>query len=119
MSKLNARTAKFSNYQWMHGYSKWDVFKKNKGKCIYCEQEFRDIYDPRFTIEHLIPISKGGPDIFSNVFPCCRKCNSNRGSMQLNDWLRRLIEKRITYKGVYHITNRLDRIIARLTFLYD
>jgi len=106
--------SKISPYQWMHGYSKWQVFYKNRGKCIYCEQEFSDIHDPRFTIEHLIPVSKGGPDKLSNVFPCCKKCNMSRGNMSLGQWLLFLVDKRITYKGVYHITNRLDKIIARL-----
>lgn len=103
----------------MHGYSKWQVFRKTKGKCIYCEQEFSDIYDPRFTIEHLIPRSKGGRDELSNVFPCCKKCNTSRSSLQLDEWLLFLIDKRTAYKGVYHITNRLDKIIARLTYIFS
>ena len=114
-----SRKSKISAYHWMHGYSKWQVFRKTQGRCIYCEQQFSDIHDPRFTIEHLTPISKGGRDELSNVFPCCKKCNMSRGSMQLNEWLLLLIDKRVTYKGVYHITNRLDKIIARLKFIYD
>jgi len=43
----------------------------------------------------------------------------SRGNMSLGQWLLFLVDKRITYKGVYHITNRLDKIIARLVFILD
>lgn len=113
------RALKINTYHRNHEYSKWQVFRKTRGRCIYCELEFSDIHDPRFTLEHLIPISRGGHDDLSNVFPCCKKCNTSRGSMELNKWRLLLIEKRNTYKGIYHITNRIDKIIARLALIFD
>ena len=116
---LMSRRTNINPNHWSHGYSKWEVFWKTRGKCFYCEKEFSGIHDPGFTIEHLIPISKGGQDEFSNVFPCCKKCNSSRGNLPLYEWLLLLAEKRDAYKGLYHITNRLDKIIARLSFIYQ
>lgn len=95
-------------------YSRKQVFEKTCGKYIYCGLPFKDEKDPRFTIEHLIPISKGGADEPGNAYPCCMNCNVRRGNKELKDWLELLIDKRHSYKGLYHITNRLDVIIINL-----
>ncbi len=95
-------------------YSRKQVFDKTGGRCIYCNTQFLNEYDPRFSIEHFIPISKGGLDQLQNVFPCCKECNRYRGNKELNDWRDRLIEKKHSYKGLYHITNKLDLMIINV-----
>lgn len=42
--------------------------------CIYCGR-------PGTTIDHLIPRSRGGKNFVGNLAPCCRSCNSRKGSM--------------------------------------
>lgn len=100
-------------------YSRKQVFDKTGGKCVYCGMAFKDEQDLRFTLEHLIPVSKGGMDEFKNVYPCCKQCNKNRGNHELAEWLDILVDKKHSYKGVYHITNRLDIMIANVTKLAD
>ena len=39
--------------------------------CYYCGQEAN-------TIDHLIPISKGGISSEDNCVPCCHRCNSGK-----------------------------------------
>lgn len=38
------------------------------------------------SIDHVIPISKGGADVLGNLLPCCRSCNSSKGCNDLNKW---------------------------------
>lgn len=78
------------------GYGK--QFQKNKkivrqrnltvgnGKhyCEYCGRtDLQTQYDglPNFvTVDHLIPISKGGTHAIKNLIVCCRKCNENKSN---------------------------------------
>ena len=48
------------------------------GVCVYCDQPFTDERPP--TIDHVIPISRGGMNDDSNVVAACRSCNSSKGS---------------------------------------
>jgi 5-methylcytosine-specific restriction endonuclease McrA len=48
--------------------------------CAYCGKS------DRISIDHVIPLSKGGLDECSNVVPACRTCNSSKNSKDLRDW---------------------------------
>ena len=48
------------------------------GVCAYCERPFSDVRPP--TIDHVIPLSRGGTNDDSNVVAACRSCNSSKGS---------------------------------------
>jgi 5-methylcytosine-specific restriction endonuclease McrA len=56
--------------------------------CAYC------FSDKHIGMDHVVPIARGGPDVASNVVPCCRECNSSKGSRTVLEWVARL-EQRI------------------------
>lgn len=54
------------------------------GECIFCGSK------KNLTIEHLIPVSKGGTNEINNLFPSCKKCNCSKGP---KDWIKWYREK--------------------------
>lgn len=48
-------------------------------RCRYCGR-------PATSIDHVVPVSKGGKDEPDNLVPACRSCNSSKGSKALDDW---------------------------------
>jgi Pyruvate/2-oxoacid:ferredoxin oxidoreductase delta subunit len=48
--------------------------------CIYCGST------ENLSLDHIIPLSKGGPDIISNQVYACRSCNSSKGSKDIFYW---------------------------------
>jgi 5-methylcytosine-specific restriction protein A len=47
-----------------------------KGICYHCEQKFKST---ELTMDHLIPISRGGKSDKKNCVPSCKECNSKKG----------------------------------------
>ena len=53
-----------------------ELFRRDNGMCMYCGQSFPD---GALTRDHIIPRSKGGKDIWTNVVAACRRCNGLKG----------------------------------------
>lgn len=47
----------------------------SKNKCHYCRKKFN-----KLTMDHVIPLSKGGEHSASNIVPACLSCNLKKGS---------------------------------------
>jgi len=69
------------------GISILSLKKKHGTKCYYCgkEMDFKKGVGRRFnndmaTIEHLIPLARGGEHTFENTVLACRFCNISRGA---------------------------------------
>lgn len=46
------------------------------GVCYYCKNKFSS---QKLTMDHVIPISRGGKSTKNNCVPSCKVCNSNKG----------------------------------------
>ena len=53
----------------------WDM---TGGRCTYCGVQTNPFRD--FSIDHVVPVVKGGGDDVINLVPCCRSCNSRKGA---------------------------------------
>ncbi len=56
--------------------SQWWKQQLGKGLCYHCENKF-SVAD--LTMDHLIPIVRGGKTDKKNCVPSCKKCNSEKG----------------------------------------
>jgi 5-methylcytosine-specific restriction endonuclease McrA len=56
--------------------------KKQKGACYWCGI----IVWEKMTLDHYVPISKGGLDVFNNTVGSCDKCNSEKSNMLPDEW---------------------------------
>lgn len=60
--------------------------QEQQGLCIYCRQRFSAELLP--TLEHIVPLSKGGDDWSGNVVAACESCNNERGNRNYAAFLR-------------------------------
>lgn len=60
-------------------FSRRNVFLRDRGKCQYCT---KSLSEANFTLDHVVPVSKGGKKEWENIVTCCSFCNQkkrNRG----------------------------------------
>ena len=53
------------------------LFARDAQLCLYCGHEFSR---PSLTRDHVLPLSKGGRDIWENVVTACFHCNSRKAN---------------------------------------
>ena len=58
-----------------------DIYKSWDYKCGYCE-------DVATSLDHIVPRFKSGSSNRNNLIPACRRCNSNKGSTEVETWYR-------------------------------
>lgn len=54
--------------------------------CVYCGQGIED--GAQFTLDHLMPHSKGGSNATTNLVTACKRCNSSRGCRSVRAFCR-------------------------------
>lgn len=50
------------------------IYKRDNYKCQYCGAT------ENLTIDHIVPTSRGGQDLWENMISCCNKCNVKKGN---------------------------------------
>ena len=63
--------------------SQWWKNRKAKNICYYCERYF---HARQLTMDHVIPLAKGGLSKKSNLVPCCKSCNNQKKNLLPTEW---------------------------------
>ena len=63
--------------------SRWWQKKTASGLCHYCGLKFPH---GELTMDHLVPLSRGGRSTKENLVPCCKDCNTRKRTMLPLEW---------------------------------
>lgn len=60
------------------------VYHRDGGLCFYCETEVSPF---RAQVDHVVPISKGGPNEVANLALSCGPCNIKKGARNVEEYI--------------------------------
>lgn len=63
--------------------SQWWKNQKGKGQCYYCQAR---IHPSELTMDHVVPIIRGGLTSKGNVVPACKDCNDKKRYLLPIEW---------------------------------
>lgn len=63
--------------------SRWWQQKLAQGLCHYCGQKMKP---SQLTMDHIVPIARGGTSSKGNVVITCKECNNRKKSMLPIEW---------------------------------
>ena len=55
--------------------SQWWLKLVNRGLCHYCGKKFPP---KELTMDHVVPLARGGSSTQGNIVPACRECNRDK-----------------------------------------
>ena len=58
-----------------------EVWERDGEVCTYCGST-EDL-----TLDHVVPLSRGGTHALANLRVACRSCNSSKGAKELDEWI--------------------------------
>ena len=59
-----------------------NVYKRDNYECVYCGCD----NVKTLTLDHVIPQSKGGKDSWDNLVTACKRCNSEKSDLTLEEY---------------------------------
>lgn len=63
--------------------SQWWKRRLAKGRCHYCG---RAVSPAELTMDHIVPIARGGRSTKGNVVPACKDCNNRKQQLLPMEW---------------------------------
>ena len=63
--------------------SQWWKRRIADGVCYYCRHQ---VGHRALSMDHLVPLGRGGRSVRGNVVPACKACNSRKQSMLPVEW---------------------------------
>jgi len=63
--------------------TRWWQQKTASGACYYCG---RKVGFANLTMDHIIPLSRGGRSTKDNLVPCCKDCNTRKKGSLPVEW---------------------------------
>lgn len=74
-------------------FSRYNVYLRDKFTCQFCLNQFTS---PQLTLDHVLPLSKGGKTNWENIVTACHDCNSAKGNNE------RITPKIVPYQPDYY-----------------
>jgi 5-methylcytosine-specific restriction protein A len=63
--------------------SRWWRLKISTGRCYYCS---RPVKPSELTMDHIVPLVKGGRSMKDNLVPACKTCNTKKKTLLPMEW---------------------------------
>jgi len=63
--------------------SQWWKRRISTGICYYCR---RQVGPAALTMDHIVPLGRGGTSVRGNVTPACKHCNNRKKGMLPVEW---------------------------------
>ena len=63
--------------------SQWWKRKLAKGICYYCGEP---VISKELTMDHIVPVARGGKSIKGNLVTACKKCNNTKKNLLPMEW---------------------------------
>ena len=70
--------------------SQWWLQQLQKGVCHYCHGHFAP---EDLTMDHVLPIVRGGKSTKGNIVPCCKECNNDKKYLTPAEMILKRMEK--------------------------
>ncbi len=97
-----------------------NIFLRDGYRCMYCGERFSI---DMLTLDHVVPVSRGGKDTWNNVVTACKQCNHKKGNLMLSESGLTLIQrpKRPTLPTFLHLVRLMGekKSVWRKYLFYD
>lgn len=109
----NKRRAAVSGERGAHSAEELSqMYRDQDGRCAYCEVAL----DGSYHVDHMVPLSRGGANDWSNIAIACPRCNWRKNDQTAEEFMNSLDEKtaRKLTEAVQDLTKSVNKLKAEM-----
>lgn len=95
---------------WIRPVKRLAIYLRDGFTCLRCWRDLHGAAPAEVTLDHFRPRSRGGGNDATNLYTCCRSCNSARGAGAEN--LPGVIARAVTRRVRTHLRRSLTRYLV-------
>lgn len=73
-------------FEWVKGSDWQKRIEFFENKCAYCRRKLTSLGPRQRSIDHFIPLTRGGGHILENLVPACVRCNCSKNNKMPWEW---------------------------------
>jgi hypothetical protein len=87
------------------------ILSRDNFKCVYC---LADLSENSFVLDHLISLSRGGPNYEHNLVTCCESCNGRKQDKEAIEFLLENYRARLLSQEEYmKVKDKIEEMIEK------
>ena len=98
--------------KWIRRERRLAIYIRDGLACVWCGSGLED-EGVTLSLDHVVPVSRGGRNVSRNLVTSCRKCNSVRSDRSLLDFAQAVanyLNSGVTYREIMrHVLDCVDR----------
>ena len=97
--------------KWIRREKRLAIYLRDGMQCGWCHSTVEE--GGALTLDHLIPVSKGGGNEETNLITSCGVCNTRRGNLSQAQWIRTVAEELTVKLGHVVTTKEVANTVRR------
>lgn len=104
-----------SGYDWIWRPTRFAIYHRDHWRCLRCCKKLRwrgDRHGP--TLDHVVPVSRGGHNLWHNLVTMCNKCNSSKRDCLLHEMSNERTRPGFAERVAIAVSSPIDRNMGRI-----
>ena len=109
---MSARNGAWNGSNWIRRDKRLAIYLRDQFRCVYCNRNLANV-KPKFrTLDHVIPVTRGGSNDETNLLTACKRCNESKGALTAWEFIARNIKPGQHNDTFVAVHTRLLRLLA-------
>lgn len=109
---MPARNGNWHGSNWIRRDKRLAIYIRDQFTCVYCQRNLANVKAKRRTLDHIIPVTRGGDNDETNLCTACSRCNESKGDKTAWEFIHRNAQPGKPNTRAIKIAERLQRLIT-------
>lgn len=109
---MPARNGTWKGSKWIRRDKRLAIYLRDQYRCVYCNRNLATVTAKLRTLDHIVPVTRGGDNSETNLVTACKRCNDSKGNKTAWEFIHRNTQPGKPNDRAIKIADHLRGLIA-------